>query len=241
MQWFHRRFRVAATARVAITVVATPLASHGQPPSEEAWCSTFRMLDARAVPATWAVVAGGERWPLAGELVASCVSHELAFDDGHGELRQLVPAFLQQAELARRVQLQLSTLVSTAGGAHPSLLHRLGVAAVVPANPRSPSPTGSLRAVAWGIWEAPVTDQSVIGHSSPMSGQQLLQRLEDVLRESTRMHLLVRLQDKPTAAAAGLERFFDRVADYRSRGWLKVETVGAAAAQWTRDATRLAA
>ncbi len=122
---------------------------------------------------------------------------------------------------------------------HPTLLAELGVEAVVHAAPDAISRTGRLRAVAWNIWEAPLTT-SIFANSGQAAS--LLQAFDVVLRQSTRLHLLLQLAGGGRDAFRNeLTRFLDRVGDYRQRGWVRVETAGQAAAELSRSANKSAA
>jgi hypothetical protein len=237
MRLLSRWLRAVGPPRVSLLVM--PHSDTTEPADQATWELAISELDRRQLPATWAVVDGSGRWTLGAALVTSRESHEMAFVAREDNLTTLVADFRRQAQLAKRVRLALRTLVTTSSGMHPSSLAQLGVEAVVPLANRetNPSPTGSLRGVAWGTWEVPVTDE--LGTpSKPMECKRLLTRLNMMLNQSTRMNLVWQLGrlESPRQLRPALG-FFDLLADLRQRGWLRVETYGAAAAGATSRLT----
>lgn len=229
MRWLSRRYRNVGAPRVAITVAPPRRTRIVLLPRDEQWQQTFSCLDMRQIPATWAVVDGCTQWPLGSDLVASGVAHELAYLHDVGGENLTDTSLQQQAVLAQQVGIELRTLVTATRGVHPALLAQLGARVVVPTGARRLSRTGSLRALAWDLWEAPLTDRC--DHKGSLA--RLLDRLETAVRKSVDLHLLFKITDRSTIeSTAKLAPFFDRVNDYDARGWIRTETVGASAESW---------
>ena len=190
----------------------------------------FSMLDSRGIPTTWAVRA--QQTPgVARLLVGTSVRHELAFVEMGGAVASSLPSFRQQLQLAQKVKLPLRTLVTTTSGLHPSLLSQYDLRAVVPLGRGAESRTGQLRGLAWSTWEAPSTNRVAVPCCE--SGvQQLHYRLDRVVRQSTRLHLVLELRfPMIRSELVTIESWLDRVADFAQRGWLRVETIGQQAAE----------
>ncbi|WP_425397760.1 hypothetical protein [Aeoliella sp.] len=236
MRWISRWFRSPTAPRVAITVL--PIGQrHGTDnhlPLEQA----LAVLEERGLTATWGVASCVRDFRLAGSLVASRCPHELAFVLGRADIASEVATFGEFSRVARRVALPLRCLIATGAGVHPSLLSQWEVEAVVPVGLSvEPSRTGSLRALTWGVWEAPVTDRL----ATPISATEfagLESRLQLAVSQSMRMHLL--WQVGPHSLRPDWRyvcKLLDQVAEFHQRGWLKVETAGSAAEQLSRQAT----
>lgn len=231
MRWLSRRYRNAGAARLAITVAPSASTSIALLRDDEQWQRAFSCLNIRQIPATWAVVDGCAQWPLGSELVASSVAHELAYLHD-GPATNFAKSNLQtQALLAQQVGIDLRTLVTATHGVHPALLAHVGARVVVPMGERKLSRTSSLRALAWDVWEAPITDRCA--HARVLAT--LLERLETAVRESLDLHLLLQLPGRSTVdLTAEMTPLFDRVSDYHARGWIHTETVGDSAERWSR-------
>ncbi len=239
MRWSSRRLRNLAAPRVAITFARAAEHSISSDACIEQWDEVFALVDSRRLPTTWAIVDGCSPWVLGNQLVAGQASHELGFVDREGNIAPMVAEFRRQAAIASQVQLPLRTMVSESAGLHPSLLAQLEVNAVVPIRPEVRSRTGTLRAVAWNIWEAPVT--TTVSRDSPQV-ERLAEGLDAAVRQSTEIHVVVKLgKQMPTATINALSRFFGLAADYHARGWIRVETVGQSAAQLSLATNRTAA
>jgi hypothetical protein len=239
MRWFSRRFRNPEAPQVAIIVAADNQESFHDIRQAAALRDLFATFELQRVPVTWAIVDGRSRWPLGEDLLASQLPHELAFNASRAPLAEMVPKFQQLAMLAKRVQLPLRTLLSHSAGVHPTLLRQLGVQVYVPTAFGPMSPTGHLRAIAWNVWEAPLTD--TVDNAGP-AAELLPGRLDAVVRQSTRMHLLLRLTEPPKESfGPSLRRFLDRARDYHARGWIRLTTAGQMAASVAFDSKRRAA
>lgn len=237
MRWISRWFRSPAPPRIAITVLPTvgaPDASNFLSTLEQA----LARLDQRNLTATWALARQGSDMRLAEPLVSSALGHELAFVLERGNLADGEASFARFSKIARRVQLPLRTLLTTSRGVHPSLLAQWSVEAVVPMELDSvPSPTGTLRALTWGIWEAPITDRMTTP-ASKADLDKLQVRLQSTISQSTRMHLLWRLSPLSEPSSwRSVDKLLDEMAEFHDRGWLKVETIGGAAAETSQQAT----
>lgn len=238
MRPFSRRLRISGAGRLAITVTTGNHDSVGAGRHREQWRCLYELLSERRLAATWAVT-GKAPWHLDEELFANPVAHELAFEDNQGDFASQLPKFHHQIQLAQRLGLKMRTLVTSSAGVHPALLAQLRVEALVAATSDANSQTGSLRALAWNVWEMPITDHVATNF---IDVERLAGRLEQAIRQSTRMHLVM----QPTACslsevASRLARFLDQAADYQARGWICVETAGRAASELTRKTTRTAA
>lgn len=237
MRWISRWFRSPAPPRMAITVL--PIGEgHTTSLIHPTLAQAMAILDQRNLPATWAIARQASDMRLAEPLVSGCSCHELAFVLERGDLASETASFEQISRIARRVQLPLRTLVTSTRGVHPSLLAQWGVEAVVSLRQDAAlSPTGSLRALTWGIWEVPVTDR-LVTPATDSETDKLECRLQDTVSQSTRMHLLWRLSPLVQPGAWWrVCRLLDEVAEFHGRGWLKMETAGSAAAATSRQAT----
>ena len=239
MRWISRQIRDDQPTRVSITVAGLAAWHPSQLADSirsqhaiEQWHSAFSALDSRNLPATWAVVestAAGPRagfWKLGHEMVASPVRHELAFRHRTSGLDRVTGEFAKHVAFADQLQLPLRTFVTDAVGIHPAVLSKLGVHALVTVPPgTAPSRTGSLRAIAWDTWRAPITNR-IESRSTSQQCKKLNGRLCKLLDSTHRLHLLLLIDGPPSAA---LLHAFDEIADYARRGWVIAETIGQAA------------
>lgn len=237
MRWLSRRVQVAGAPKIAITVAQpncakTPGLSGTDGIDSACWMDAFEQLDARRLPATWATVLGPDRPLLDSQLVASDTPHELAFYAATDNMASLLLAFKKQRSVFDRAKICLRTLVSDRVGVHPSVLANLGVQAMVPIGSEAQlSRTGSLRAVAWDQWEAPPT-LCLRHHQLETDTQRLMTQLRQMSQQTARMHLLWEpWVSGSEVALSRLERALDHIAQLYQRGWVQVETAGAAAQQ----------
>ncbi|MGI9457257.1 MAG: hypothetical protein ACR2NU_11900 [Aeoliella sp.] len=231
MPWFSKSLRRSQPARITLTTTAAAGAR-----ADALLASWFLEFDSRGLPATWGVVTDDGGWPLGPQLLQSQVGHELAMRMPQAGGDRGWTGIAAQATLARRAQLPLRSLIVSGDGVHPSLLARLGVEAVVTCSKGRLSRTGSLRAMAWNLWEIPVTDAAPQDATRSRS-QRFTSRLDAVIRHSTRMHLLLELGE----GSEWLLSFLDGLAELRNRGIIVIETVGMAAAEASRSMTSAAA
>lgn len=235
MRWLSRRVQGESVPRITITVMQpscarTPRLSGFAGTQSTAWDNAFELLDALSLPATWATVIGPDRPALGTQLVASQVPHELAFHARNADLAKLLSAFKKQQLLIRRASVPLRTLLSDSAGVHPSVLAGLGVQAVVPVGRvANLSRTGSPRAMAWQQWELPPTLRLRADQLSTDS-LALTAQLRLLQQQSGRLHLLWEpTVDANQAAQARIAEALNHIANLNRRGWVQVETSGAAA------------
>lgn len=223
MHWLSKTHRLATPGQVTIT--AAPLNPEQSSYSTDQLAPWFTCFNQRGLPVTWAVASEAGTFPLAEQLVASSVPHELAL---YSPSLPQGDAWEKPMALARQINLPLRTVVGNKTEIDSRALSPFGVHCVVALDRQVPaSQTGSPLAMGWNVWEMPIT-QSLDPSHQIFHVTRRLARLYLAARTSVRTNYVVDLSKigNIQGPKPGLLRFLDFVSDYASRGMVKLETVG---------------
>jgi hypothetical protein len=203
------------------------------------------LADSHRLPVTWAV-SDPAYSAATSRVLRSEVDHELAILGDSNWLGPTAGRTRFARELARRVSqaraagIHVKTVVPRVASVarHIDLVvkHQIsaisGVAPPAGSNRQSPVP----RAVHYGVWELPVTGRMPIdaGRILPLawSHWKVWRRIRCDLAAAANYHLMIdapALAEKGPAEVQAVGRLMRRVADLRSRGLVRIETLGAAA------------
>lgn len=242
----HRTWQTHHVAQVHITLELEPLS--------EARCFerhrgladvTQRLVEAfgaARVAATWAVndPAHSAATPL---LLRAPVTHELAILGDTNWLGPMAGRTRFARELARRVSqarsagLTVRTLVPRVAPVkrHVDLVVKQQLAAVAGLTPagRTSLPGSVPAALHYGVWEMPVTDwlpRRALWFFQ--AGRSVLARIRRAARDAAMFHLMIDVPavvHEGSAAEKSICWLLRRVSEFRDRGLIRIETLGAAA------------